>query len=93
MQPDDPSITPVSTVAAATASSNFLALFVLMVTPFYCYGLPSGNLLPDCESLPDYRMLSRSFNVCAILRQPLEGWLRYGRVAVDSMTLGGGRAP
>ncbi len=61
MQPDDPSITPVSTAAAATAFSIFLV--VLMDHAF----LRVGPNLP--KLLPDYRMLSRSFDACARLRK------------------------
>jgi hypothetical protein len=35
MQPDDPSITPVSTAANTAAFSIFLPLLVFMITPFY----------------------------------------------------------
>ena len=60
MQPDDPSITPVSTAAAAIAFSIFL---VLMDHAFLLVGPNRPKLLPD------YRMLSLSFNACAMIAQ------------------------
>jgi hypothetical protein len=63
MQPDDPSITPVSTAAAATAFSIFL---VLMDHAFLLVRTDLPKLLPDD------RMLSRSIDTCAILRKQPE---------------------
>ena len=78
MQPDDPSITPLSTTAAAIAFSIFL---VLMDHAF----LLVGPNLP--KLLPDYRMLSRSFDACARLRkQPERPFVDYTNNARMQMT-------
>jgi hypothetical protein len=61
MQPDDPSITPVSTAASATAFSIFLVLFVLIGRAFL---LDESPWHPSADG---YLMLYRSLGACAIL--------------------------
>ncbi len=82
MQPDDPSITPVSTAAAAMAFSNFLVplidhAFLSALRPLqwlsvisWCRSLITPFYLlgrPSRKMVPDDRMLSRFFQrVCNI---------------------------
>ena len=68
MQPDDPSITPVSTAAAAIAFSIFLV--PLMDHAFLLMELPSRKCRP---TIGCYR---GSFNACAILRKERKEWRR-----------------
>lgn len=61
MQPDDPSITPVSTAASAIALSIFLVLFVLIGRAFLL------DESPWHLSANGYLMLYRQLGACAIL--------------------------
>lgn len=66
MQPDEPSITAVSTAASAATFSIFLVLFVLIGHTFLLVDAPRRRC--TVGSL----MLSASFCMCAILRKPPE---------------------